>query len=160
MTRNDSSILQPGEGKTFAALGNTITSKADSRDTDGALWIMEYTLAPGFGGPPPHRHRQMRELFYVLEGVVTFRLDDRILEATPGTFVLVAPGTVHTFSNSTTQPAKYLGIVFPGGFEKYFDELPALMAQHGWPLPPEVMRELSQRYDMEMAGPPPGQTTG
>ncbi len=156
MTDTSSVVLHPGAGRTIAVLGSTITFKVASSETDDALWVMEHTVPPEYGGPPPHRHHQTHEVFYILVGTFTFCLDDQTMEAPPGAVVWVAPGTMHTFSNPTTEPATYLQIGTPGGFEGYFDELPELVAEHGFPLPPEVLRRLGERYDMDVVGPPPG----
>ena len=146
-------FLGPGQGKKITALGNYVVSKVTGDDTDGALWVMEYTVGPGFAGPPLHLHRTMREIFCVLEGTITFRIGNDTVEAPPGTFVAVAAGTPHAFSNHRTEPAKYLGVVSPGGFERYFDELPALVAEHGYPPPPDVMKRLAEKYDIELVRP-------
>ena len=29
--------------------------------------MSESTIAPGFGGPPPHTHQRLHDMFYVLE---------------------------------------------------------------------------------------------
>src|SRR5438094_701501 len=79
--------------------GTTIVFKAEAGDTGGAFGLVEYTAAPGFAGPPAHVHRETADMFFVLEGELAFRLGDETVAAPPGAFVLVAPGTVHTFSN-------------------------------------------------------------
>lgn len=85
-------MLLPGEGKAVSAAGNDYISKAVGEDTGGALWVAECSIAPGFGGPPPHVHRSMQEMFYVLEGELVLRLDERTFELGPGGFGLVSPG--------------------------------------------------------------------
>ena len=75
MATGDSSIiLQPGEGKALSAMGVQMTFKAVSEDTGGSFAFFEYTAPPGFGGPPPHIHRRMIEVFYILEGELTLQL--------------------------------------------------------------------------------------
>ena len=54
---------------------------------------------------------------YVLEGDVTFVLEDDEIVAAPGTFVLVPPGVEHTFANRTAEPARILNIHAPAGFD-------------------------------------------
>jgi len=145
-------ILGQGEGKVISVLGNDIISKAESKDTDGALWVMEYTAGPGFAGPPPHLHRKTTEIFYTLEGELTLELDGRVIQAAAGSFTLVSKGTVHTFSNRGATPTKFLGILTPGGLEGYFEELPEVIEKHGYPPPPQVMMELGKKYDFESPG--------
>lgn len=143
-------ILGPGEGEHVSVMGNDLTLKAASTDTGGALGLMEYTASPGFAGPPPHIHRKTIEAFYILEGSLTLQIGDQTTTGGPSTFVLVPPGSVHTFSNAGEGPAKFLLIVSPGGFEKYFRELARIMARHGYPAPGGVMKSLGEQYDFEI----------
>jgi hypothetical protein len=45
-------------------------------------------VEPGFAGPPLHIHHKLTDMFYVLEGVLTFRMP-------PGTFNV--PGGFETY---------------------------------------------------------------
>ena len=118
-------VVGPGEGEQLSIGGGTITILADSAATGGRFAVVDYTAPPGFPGPPPHRHREIADLFYVLEGELSMKVDGDTVAAPAGTFVLVAPGTVHTFSNPSDRPARFLGIVSPGGFEQYFRDVAA-----------------------------------
>lgn len=144
----DPVIRAPGEGTTVRALGAEIVIKATAAETGGAFGLIEYTAPPGYTGPPPHAHRAMVELFYVLAGELTMQVGDRLVVANPGTSVLVPPGTTHAFSNPGTVPVTFVGLCTPGGFESYFLEFPALVERHGYPPPPAVMAELIGRYDI------------
>jgi uncharacterized cupin superfamily protein len=42
---------------------------------------------PGFPGPPPHRHREIVDVFYVLEGELTLEIEGKAIAAQPGTLV-------------------------------------------------------------------------
>ena len=48
-------------------MGNLTTNLAESKETNGAFFLVEATLAAG-NEPPPHSHSREDELFYVLEG--------------------------------------------------------------------------------------------
>src|SRR5262250_1870115 len=48
-------------------MASLTTDLADKKDTNGAFYLVEATLAPG-NEPPPHEHSREDELFYVLEG--------------------------------------------------------------------------------------------
>jgi mannose-6-phosphate isomerase-like protein (cupin superfamily) len=58
-------------------------------------------MPPGSGGRGSygHRHRTQEELYLVLEGTLTFKLGDEVVEAGPGTAVRVAPSTVRSVHN-------------------------------------------------------------
>jgi quercetin dioxygenase-like cupin family protein len=48
-------------------MGMLMTNLAESKDTNGAFFLMEVTAVPGTE-PPPHVHTREDELFYALEG--------------------------------------------------------------------------------------------
>jgi mannose-6-phosphate isomerase-like protein (cupin superfamily) len=59
----------------------------------------------GGRGSYGHRHTTQEELYLVLEGTLTFKLGDEIVEAGPGTAVRVAPDTVRSVHNDTDEDA-------------------------------------------------------
>ena len=124
--------------------------KATGDDGQGSLSVSESTIAPGFPGPIPHRHRTFVDSFYVLDGTLTLRVGDDTVEAEPGTYALVPPGLVHTFSNPSDSPVRFLNIMAPGGFEGYLREV-AARAEPGAPPDPALMAEIASRYDFEPA---------
>jgi quercetin dioxygenase-like cupin family protein len=143
-------LYGPGEGEHHDAGAAQIVIKAAGEHTGGAFFLTESTLAPGFAGPPPHRHRQLHDMFYVLDGTLTLRLGDRTVEAAPGSFACVPPGVVHTFRNDSDGPVRLLNFNTPAGFEHYMRDL-AEAAQSG-PLTPDVFARVASRYDFEFAG--------
>ncbi len=140
-------ILEPGEGKVIPLPGATMVFKALSGRATGDYIVGEFTAEAGFTGPRPHVHHKHEELFYVLEGEFDFFVGDRIVRLGPGSFVNVPPGVVHDFRNPGTGPARWLGIVSPGGLDRYFDEVKALVDSGRFS--PEAMRGLRLRYDTE-----------
>src|SRR5690242_21660172 len=69
-------IVPPGRGHLLTARGNVMAFKAVAEQTGGDFSLMERTVPPGARTPSPHRHVTCSEAFFVLEGTVTFRLDD------------------------------------------------------------------------------------
>jgi mannose-6-phosphate isomerase-like protein (cupin superfamily) len=59
----------------------------------------------GGRGSYGHRHKTQEELYLVLEGTLTFKLGDEIVEAGPGTAVRVAPETARSVHNDTDADA-------------------------------------------------------
>jgi quercetin dioxygenase-like cupin family protein len=144
-------LHHPGDGERHApGPGSQILIKATGDDTGGTLFMSETTIPPGFAGPPPHRHRQLHDMFYVLEGVLTVRIGDDTHECPPGTFVCAPAGVVHTFSNQGQEPVRFLNFNTPSGWENYMRDL-AAAAQSG-PLTPERIGEVASRYDFEAVG--------
>jgi mannose-6-phosphate isomerase-like protein (cupin superfamily) len=63
---------------------------------------------------PLHVHHGDDEAWYVLDGVLRFRLGDEIFEAGPGTAVLAPKGTPHAYGNARQgEPARYLLVMTP-----------------------------------------------
>ena len=66
----------------------------------------------------PHVHDGEDDAFLIMEGELTFDLDEGPVAAGPGTFVLVPPGVEHGFTNHGTVPARMLNIHAPAGFDR------------------------------------------
>jgi mannose-6-phosphate isomerase-like protein (cupin superfamily) len=121
--------------------------KAVAAQTGGDFSLMERTLPPGGRRPPPHRHVNCSEAFFVLDGQVTFTLDGNDLAGAPGDFLLVPRGAGHTFGNEGTEPARLLVLHAPA-MDAYFEELHRLWAS-GQPPATADERALMARYGME-----------
>jgi hypothetical protein len=77
------------------------------------------------------------------------QIGKRIIEAPAGSFVLVAPGELHAWSNPQTAPCKFLVFVSPSGLEDYFDEVAKLMQNEAtWP-PADMSKvvTLAEKFD-------------
>jgi mannose-6-phosphate isomerase-like protein (cupin superfamily) len=110
--------IEPGPG----AAGRIL---AGADDGLGSVSLVEFELAPGAPGPPPHRHERLTDSFYVLEGGLRVLLGDEEHEASPGSYAFVPPGNTHTVSNPGDEPVRFLNITAPGGLERYLRELAA-----------------------------------
>lgn len=76
------------------------------------------TIEPRRHGPEPHAHADEDDSFYMLEGELAFTVDGEEIVAGPGTFVLVPPGVVHTFVNRGDEPARFVNVHAPAGFDR------------------------------------------
>ena len=135
----------PGEGEKIGGPSSSVTIKASGKDTAGSFYLGEGVIAPGFVGPPPHVHEQLHDMFYVLEGTLTVRLGENIMDLAPGSFVCIPPGVVHTFSNRSERPVRFLNFNTPAGWENYMRDLAATLAC-GSPTAEEIGR-IASRYD-------------
>jgi len=80
----------------------TFLQEADSTAPRGEL---EVRLAPGADGPPPHIHREQKEVFTITSGRVIAKVDGQTHTVAEGETFVVKPGQLHTFSNgSETEP--------------------------------------------------------
>jgi mannose-6-phosphate isomerase-like protein (cupin superfamily) len=63
---------------------------------------------------PLHVHHADDEAWYVLDGVLRFRLGEDVLEAGPHSAVLAPKGTPHAYGNARRgEPARYLLVMTP-----------------------------------------------
>jgi mannose-6-phosphate isomerase-like protein (cupin superfamily) len=93
-----------GEGK----LGVTLLADLEQIGVASVHWD------PGGGiAPPLHLHARHAECFFVLEGELTFRLEEREVVAGPRTWVHVPPEVLHTFSVTGDSRAHFLDIHTP-----------------------------------------------
>ena len=141
-------ILGRGEGeRRYTARGSVMMFKALAEQDDGDFSLMERTLPPGGRRPPPHRHTNCSEAYFVLDGLVSVIVEDEELSLGPEGFVLVPRGTAHTFGNGGDQQARLLVIHAPA-MDAYFAELHELWNRD---LPPSAgeERSLMTRFDME-----------
>ncbi len=141
----DAIVHRPGEGERHPAGASEIVIKATGADTGGSFFLSETTIEPGFPGPPAHIHERLHDMFYVLEGELTVRLGDRSERLGAGTFVCVPPGVVHTFSNDSDRPVRFLNFNTPAGWENYMRELGE--AAKSGPLTREAIGRIASHYD-------------
>jgi len=97
---------------------------ADGEETGKRYSVSIWSVEPGKPGPGAHAHEANEELFYVVDGTMTFLVGDVYIDATAGTFLRIPAGVVHDFENRTTEPAAALNVFIPGGFE---DNMPAIV---------------------------------
>jgi mannose-6-phosphate isomerase-like protein (cupin superfamily) len=117
-------VLEKGEGREYDCGGMAAIFKADENETDNKYGIAEWWLKPNSEGklektlyPGAHSHTNKVEVFYVLEGTISFLVDDKWIEAKQGTFIRIPVGTTHTFANRTDKKTGFLNFYTPGGFE-------------------------------------------
>ena len=106
-------IVPPGGGVRFGNVEFLGLSEHSPR-----LNVSVITMAPGRDGPEKHVHEGEDDVFYVLEGELTFDVGHGEIAAPAGTFVLVPPGVEHTFANRTATPVRVLNIHAPAGFDR------------------------------------------
>ena len=141
-------LIGPGEGqKRYTARGSVMFFKALAEQDDGDLSLMERTLPPGGRRPPPHRHTNCSEAYFVLDGVVSVVVEGEEIAVGPEGFVLVPRGTAHTFGNAGDDGARLLVIHAPA-MDAYFAGLHELWNRPEPPTPDEE-RALMARFGME-----------
>ena len=145
MTWTKPTILGPGEGERIGNGPAPSTIVATRETTNGGFTITDTTIPPGFPGPPPHSHRRLTDSFYVLEGILTVHIGDEVFDLEPGAYACVPPNNVHTFSNRSASPARFLNINAPAGWEEYLRAIAHLMKEG--PPTADEWRGLMARFD-------------
>jgi mannose-6-phosphate isomerase-like protein (cupin superfamily) len=105
-------IVRPGDGY---RVGN-VEFLARTQDTP-RFNLSVITIQPHRDGPPIHQHSDEDDSFYMLDGELTFVVDGEEVVAGPGTFVLVPPEVPHTFANRGDEPARFVNVHAPAGFD-------------------------------------------
>src|SRR5580692_5857084 len=143
-----SEVIGRGEAhRRYTARGSVMLFKALSEQDGGDFSLMERTLPPGGRRPPPHRHTNCSEAYFVLDGLVSVVVEGEELAVGPEGFVLVPRGTAHTFGNGGDDEARLLVIHAPA-MDAYFAGLHELWNRPEPPTPDEE-RALMARFGME-----------
>lgn len=122
-------FLPPGEGRSYPMGRISAVFKADGEETANGYSISEWWLEPHTQGPGAHDHPE-DDIFYVVEGTMSFLLGERWIDAPTGSFVLVPGGVKHDFQNRSDQRAGALNFSIPGDFEKHMSGIVQWFAEH------------------------------
>ena len=109
------------------------------------IGIAEVRSAPGGVAPPLHVHERHAEAFLVLEGELTFRLEDGERRVGAESWVFIPPGVVHTFAVTGDGPARFLDLHVPScGFGDFVRGLHAARDE-------EELRAVRAAFDQQPA---------
>jgi mannose-6-phosphate isomerase-like protein (cupin superfamily) len=116
-------VLPPGGGRSYPMGSISAVFKADTAETGDAYSISEWWLDAHTQGPGAHSHPE-DDVFFVIEGTMSFLLGDRWVDAPKGSFVLAPGGTTHDFQNRSDARAGVLN--FSSGI--FEPEMPGIAA--------------------------------
>jgi mannose-6-phosphate isomerase-like protein (cupin superfamily) len=117
-------FLPPDGGRTYQAGPMRAVFLADGEETGDRYCISEWWLEAGDSGPGPHSHDDNVEMFYVVEGTMSFLAGERWYDAPAGSFLRIPAGVTHDFENRSSERAGALNVFIPGGFET---QMPAIV---------------------------------
>lgn len=142
-------VVHPGAAD-FVDLGGVgVRFLIDAARSGGRFSCVEHPIAPRTLGSPIHTHTHEDEYSLVLEGRLGLLLGEEVVEARAGDLVFKPRGEPHAFWNATDEPARFLEIISPAGFERYFAEAAAMFPAKGEPDMAAFAR-LCERYGIEM----------
>ena len=103
-------------------LGDSITLRLTTEQTDGKYSVAEFAT-PGGVGQPPHTHA-WDETYLVIEGELNLNIDGEATLVGPGDCYQVKAGTVHA-PTPNGEFCRYVMVGRPGGVESVFKALKA-----------------------------------
>jgi quercetin dioxygenase-like cupin family protein len=160
-------IRDTEQGRALWHLGALMNFRAVGAESGGAFWAVE-GLADAHMAVPLHVHSQEDELWYVLEGEITFTVNGETRTGGPGTFAYIPRGAAHTFQVKSGT-ARWFGLGLGGRLDEWFFETGEPARALRLPPPPDGppseaaigrLVESLRAYGTETVGPPPGGSEG
>jgi quercetin dioxygenase-like cupin family protein len=103
--------LNAGEGWVYR-FGIDFTVKAGEVQEGNGAAFMEYVTRKG-EEPPSHTHATEDEMFYVLEGSITFQCGDASFDLEKGGFIFLPRGIQHGYTIRGEKPVRLLVVTAP-----------------------------------------------
>jgi quercetin dioxygenase-like cupin family protein len=147
----------PGEGEQLWFVGTLAIIRVPGEASEGRLAVIEF-LFPHHASPPLHTHPQ-DESYVVLEGELTVKAGEDLLQLEPGGVAVVPAGVPHTF-RVDSDTARVLVLSTPAGLERFVRDgsVPATaptLPPPDTPRPsPERLQEIFRAHGQVNLGPP------
>ena len=107
-------------------MGDLLSFLATGDATGGRSAFFIHTSKPG-NEPPPHLHEREHETFFILEGILEFYCDGKIMLAGPGELVFLPANVAHAFFIRTASAKMLTCLQASGnravGLDKYLAEV-------------------------------------
>ena len=103
--------LKAGEGWIYR-FGIDFTVKSSEVQKGSGVAFLEYTTQKG-EEPPSHTHETEDEIFYVLEGAITFRCGEEKFDLEKGGFIFLPHGIEHSYTIYNEDPVRLIVVTAP-----------------------------------------------
>ena len=103
--------LKAGEGWTYR-FGIDFTVKASEAQKGSGAAFLEYVTRQG-EEPSSHTHETEDEMFYVLEGAITFRCGEKTFHLEKGGFIFLPRGIEHSYTIRSEDPVRLIVVTSP-----------------------------------------------
>jgi quercetin dioxygenase-like cupin family protein len=103
--------LKAGQGWIYRFGVDFVVKASEVREGSGAA-LVEYTTRKG-EEPPNHTHQTEDEMFYVLEGALTFRCREEAFDLEQGDFIFLPHGVEHGYTIRSEDPVRLLVVTAP-----------------------------------------------
>lgn len=158
--RSRVSVVRQEERENLWFLGDLIQPIITSEMTQGRF-MMALTHSKAGSEPPLHEHDAEDEIFYILEGKISFWAADTEVTLGPGDCILMPKDVPHIFQVAPDLEAKWLVMTAPGGLEDFFRDvsIPAEYAgpQRGWEMDEATQKRLEAacaKHNITLLAPP------
>ena len=152
-------VVEPAQARSYQTLGTLWRVLSSGDETGGIVGALDERCSHGIRAPM-HVHDDADEIFYVLDGNLTFFVGEERIEAAPGAFVYLPRFVHHGFQCNSTE-ARVFNFVTPAGFEQLILDSGNLANYDDAPIPddPNVKAalppaEVLKKYGMRAL--PPG----
>ena len=112
----------------------------------GLVTVVEHPMAPG-SLIEPHTHEREDEYSWILTGSIGMLLGQEEFTATPGSLVAKPRGVMHAAWNAGPEPASFLEVIAPAGFENFFLRVAEIFSGPAEP-PAEELEGLARSYGL------------
>lgn len=153
-------VVRESERESLWFLGDNVQIIVDGSDTEDRL-VVAFYHARASSQPPLHEHDNEDEIFFVLEGEIKFWSADTVVNISAGDCILLPKDLPHTFQVSPNSEAKWLVLLTPGGFDRFYRAVgtPAEYPgpQQGWSMDSKTEERLGAAAAMcgiKLLGPP------
>jgi mannose-6-phosphate isomerase-like protein (cupin superfamily) len=136
--------IPPGGGNSFDFGGFGVQWKIDGPSTNQRFAVVHHPLAPRALAAPLHYHHNEDEYSFVLSGSLGALLGERVVTASPGSWVFKPRYQWHTFWNAGDDWCEIIEVISPAGFENYFREVAAAWMDFG------KFVEINKKYSLDM----------
>ena len=147
-------VVGPNDKRVVEFPLHPLSFLVEGSDLPANFSLVDVEIAPGAPGAPPHVHKNEDEVYYILEGEMTFMLGDKIETAKAGSAVILPRGIMHATWNEGDKPAKALTIISQHSrFEFFFDHIVEEVRKRELNNPMEIgglVAELGAQYDVKV----------
>lgn len=116
-------LIPPQKPLETGPMGTNMRTLIRSTQTNHQFSCVEAVLAPKKIAGSPHKHDNLDELMYVLEGTASILMGNEVVEVEAGSWHLRPRGIVHVVWNSGKENLRLVDMYFNQNFEDYLEEV-------------------------------------
>ncbi|MDQ2875196.1 MAG: cupin domain-containing protein [Actinomycetota bacterium] len=152
-------VCAAGHGRATWAMGSLFETLVTAGQTGGSLDAAVVTQPPGLA-TPLHVHTREAEAWFVLDGTLTYRAGEQLVNLGGGDFIYLPRDVPHAFRITGDRPARYFVVAVPGQVLDLYNQVGTAAPERRLPdggIPPaDIARwlELAPAYGLRVVGPP------